>query len=110
MAFKNEYEESFAYAASSCSNLVARYLQKNNGMTANYNQREARLELVSWSKELFSVEKDGRELVDPYTDFLFKHYDEYIDDFEDRNVENYLNRYLEEIRFKFSNNEHVVCG
>ena len=72
MAFKNEYEESYAYAASSCSNLVARYLQKNNGMTANYNQREARLELVSWSKELFSVEKDGRELVDPYTDFLFK--------------------------------------
>lgn len=96
MAFKNEYDESYAYAASSCSNLVARYLQRENGMVANFNQREARLELFSWSKDLYSIEKDGRELVDPYTDFLFKHYDEYIDDFEDRNVKNYLKLNLEE--------------
>ncbi len=108
MSFKSDYEESYAYAASSCSNLVASHIRCDNGMTANYNQKEARLAVDLWLKELYCIEKEGKEMVDPYTEFLFNHYDKYIGDFEDHNLENYLKRYLEDIKTKFADNEHLI--
>lgn len=104
----SHYELSYSAAISSCSFNIAKALNLENGMTPNFNLREFRKEILNWQKELYCRIVDGSEVIDLYSDYLFKHYDKYIDDFLNRNIENYLKRYLSYIKLKFENAIHVI--